>query len=411
MNFSLMANDLKDTLNLPQTGFPMRADLVNREPDRLRHWEESNLYERLQERNADGEVFVLHDGPPFTNGDVHMGTALNKTLKDVIVRYKNTRGYRCPYIPGWDCHGLPIEHKVTKSLRNAGREVDTLELRRACKEFSEGFIETQRTQFKRLGVLADWDREYRTMDPAYEAVVLRTFAEFVENGLVYRSKKPVYWSIPCRTALAEAEVEYKDHLSPAVHVRFRVRDSGGLKVSENTFFVIWTTTPWTLPANLAIAVHPREKYREVQVSGDSYWVAVALVESFVETCGIGDFELGRELGGDALVGWVAEHPFMARESPVLPAEYITMDAGTGCVHTAPGHGLEDYLTGRDHGLEAYCPLDDNGRYLDDGQMPASLVGQSILSSPKGCPANDGVLELLRENNALLHLENHMHQYP
>ncbi len=406
-----MANELKDTLNLPRTGFPMRADLVNREPERLRHWEDTKLYDRLQERNAEGEVYVLHDGPPFTNGDVHVGTALNKTLKDVIVRYKNARGYRSPYVPGWDCHGLPIEHKVVKGLRDTGKTVDVLELRRACKEFSEGFIEKQRVQFKRLGVLADWAREYRTTNPAYEATILRTFAEFVEKGLVYRSKKPVYWSIPCRTALAEAEVEYKDHVSPAIYVRFRVRESGDFEAGENASLVIWTTTPWTLPANLAIAVHPKETYREVKSGGKSYWVAAALAEHFAEACGFEQVAHGRQLTGEALVGWVTEHPFIERESPVLPAEYVTMEAGTGCVHTAPGHGLEDYLTGRAHGMEAYCPLTDDGKFIDDGQMPSSLVGLSVLSTNKGCPANDGVLELLRKMNALLHLEHHSHQYP
>ena len=406
-----MANELKDTLNLPQTGFPMRGDLVNREPIRLQHWNELNLYDCLQERNGDGEVFVLHDGPPFTNGDVHVGTALNKTLKDVIVRYKNARGFRSPYVPGWDCHGLPIEHKVAKSLRDSGNEMDVLQLRRACKEFSEGFIERQRAQFKRLGVLADWGREYRTMNPAYEATILRTFAEFVDKGLVYRSKKPVYWSIPCRTALAEAEVEYQEHVSPAVHVRFRVRDAGDFEIGENVYLVIWTTTPWTLPANLAIAVHPRETYREVKCGEDSYWVAGALAENFVETCGFEQIVMGGELAGEALTGWITEHPFIDRDSPVLSAEYVTMEAGTGCVHTAPGHGLEDYLTGRLHDLEAYCPLDDDGKYSDDGQIPPDLVGLSVLSTKKGCPANDGVLALLEDKNALLHIENHLHQYP
>ena len=406
-----MAEKLKDTLNLPRTGFPMRAGLVEREPLRMEHWEKLDVYGRMQEKRAEAEAFVLHDGPPFTNGDVHVGTALNKTLKDVIVRYKNARGYRSPYLPGWDCHGLPIEHKVTKNLRAEGREVETSELRRACKEFSEGFIETQRGQFRRLGVLADWEREYRTMSPAYEAAILRTFAEFVEKGLVYRSKKPVYWSIPCRTALAEAEVEYGDHVSPAVHVRFRVTASGEFEVGEEAYLVIWTTTPWTLPANLALAVHPRATYREVNVGGVSYWVAAELAEIFVETCGLEGATFGREAQGDTLTGWVTRHPFIERDSPVLPADYVTMDAGTGCVHTAPGHGLEDYLTGRANGLEAYCPLDDDGKYLDDGQVPTSLVGLSVLETKKGCAANEGVLKLLRESQALLHLEKHPHQYP
>ena len=216
------AEKLKDTLNLPKTDFPMRANAVEREPVRLSHWEDQDVYQKMQEKNAGNEDFILHDGPPFTNGDVHVGTALNKTLKDVILRYKNARGFRTPYVPGWDCHGLPIEHKVSKVLRKEKKEFDTLSLRQACQEFSKGFIETQRAQFKRLGVLADWSSEYRTMNSTYEAEILRTFAEFVKKDLVYRSKKPVYWSIPCRTALAEAEIEYQDHISPSIFVPFAV---------------------------------------------------------------------------------------------------------------------------------------------------------------------------------------------
>ena len=406
-----MSVNLKETLNLPQTGFPMRANLVEREPVRLDHWSGIDLYGKLQEKNASGETFLLHDGPPFTNGDVHVGTALNKTLKDVIVRFKSACGYRVPFLPGWDCHGLPIEHKVTKNLRGQEKDFTPLELRRACKEFSQSFIEKQRGQFKRLGVLADWNREYRTMDPDYEAVILRTFAEFVDKGFVYRSKKPVYWSIPCRTALAEAEVEYQDHVSPAIHVKFALKDSGDFAAGENAFVVIWTTTPWTIPANLAIAVNPRETYVEVKSEGNSYWVGASLAEKFAESCELENHELGRELPGKSLVGWIGRHPFIDRDSPVVAADYVTMDAGTGCVHTAPGHGLDDYLTGLANGLDIYCPLDDAGRYLDDGQVPACLVGLSVLERKKGCEANEGVLALLREHGGLLHLEHHSHQYP
>jgi len=406
-----MSVNLKDTLNLPQTDFPMRANLVEREPLRLDHWHGGDLYGKLQDKNASGKTFVLHDGPPFTNGDVHVGTALNKTLKDVVVRFKSACGYRVPFVPGWDCHGLPIEHKVTKNLRGQEKDFTSLELRGACKEFSESFIEKQRGQFKRLGVLADWNREYRTMDPGYEAVILRTFAEFVDKGFVYRSKKPVYWSIPCRTALAEAEVEYQTHVSPAIHVKFAVRESGEFFAGENAFLVIWTTTPWTIPANLAIAVNPRETYVEVKCKGDSYWVGASLADKFVESCELEHHELGHELPGKSLVGWIARHPFIDRDSPVVAADYVTMDAGTGCVHTAPGHGLDDYLTGLANGMDVYCPLDDAGRYLDDGQVPASLVGLSVLETKKGCEANNGVLDLLREHGGLLHLEHHSHQYP
>ena len=274
------ANELKDTLNLPQTDFPMRANAVQREPERLKHWDEVGVYQLVQEKNANGDSFTLHDGPPFTNGDVHVGTALNKILKDTILRYKSVRGYRTPYVPGWDCHGLPIEHKVSKKLRKEKTDLDPVSIRKACSEFSASFIDTQRAQFQRLGVLADWEREYRTMNPGYEAEILRTFANFVDQGLVYRSKKPVYWSIPCKTALAEAEIEYQDHVSPSVFVKFRLLDQ-----DHESYVVIWTTTPWTLPANLAIAVHPREKYVEVMDGEIGYWVAEELSESLSSNFG------------------------------------------------------------------------------------------------------------------------------
>src|SRR5579884_2955678 len=278
-----MAQDLKDTLQLPKTDFPMRANLVQREPARLAHWEKLGLYERLQAKNSAGKTFVLHDGPPFTNGDVHIGTALNKTLKDIILRYKSMRGFRTPYVPGWDCHGLPIEQKVTRDLQAKQKTVSTAELRRLCDEFSEGWIAKQKTQFKRLGVLADWGAEYKTKDAAYEADIVRTFAAFVEKDLVYRSKKPVYWSIPFETALAEAEIEYKDHVSPSIWVKFAVPTDEaakfGLPVDKPLSIVIWTTTPWTLPANLAIALHPEVEYVVADLGAERIVVAQALLGS------------------------------------------------------------------------------------------------------------------------------------
>jgi isoleucyl-tRNA synthetase len=404
------AEKLKDTLNLPKTDFPMRANAVEREPVRLSHWEDQDVYQKMQEKNAGKEDFILHDGPPFTNGDVHVGTALNKTLKDVILRYKNARGFRTPYVPGWDCHGLPIEHKVSKVLRKEKKEFDTLSLRQACQEFSKGFIETQRAQFKRLGVLADWSSEYRTMNSTYEAEILRTFAEFVKKDLVYRSKKPVYWSIPCRTALAEAEIEYQDHISPSIFVPFAVLgDKSNSERQSNV--VIWTTTPWTLPANLALAVHPRVRYVEVISSGKSYWVAEELAESFINSCGLRACEFGEKLLGSEMTSWVTQHPFIDRESPIVSAEYVTTESGTGCVHIAPGHGLDDYITGLENKLEVYCPLDDNGCYVDDGQIPSNLVGVSVLEKSSGCPANKEVLSILRESGNLLAQTDHAHQYP
>lgn len=400
------AEKLKDTLNLPKTDFPMRANAVEREPERIKHWDRSEAYGRMQAKNSTKEAFVLHDGPPFTNGDVHVGTALNKILKDTILRYKNSRGFRTPYLPGWDCHGLPIEHKVTKSLQKEKADFDSLSIRQACAEFSESFIATQRKQFQRLGVLADWEKEYRTMNPNYEAEILRTFAKFVEKGLVYRSKKPVYWSIPCRTALAEAEIEYQDHLSPSIFVRFRM-----IGVERESYLIIWTTTPWTLPANLAVSVHPKEKYQELRIGDLSYWVGSSLAESVIEACEMKEVVRGNEVLGEELVGSATQHPFIDRKSPVLSADYVTMDAGTGCVHTAPGHGLEDYLTGIANNLDIYCPLDDHGCYSDDGQIPDDLVGVSVLEKANGCPANQKVLSILSANGHLLAIHDHHHQYP
>ena len=400
------AKELKDTLNLPQTAFPMRANAVQREPERLQHWKDIGLYEMVQEKNKNGDSFVLHDGPPFTNGDVHVGTALNKILKDTILRYKSARGYRTPYIPGWDCHGLPIEHKVTKELRKQKADLDPVQIRKACTEFSASFIETQRDQFKRLGVLADWGSEYRTMNSSYEGEILRTFADFVEQGLVYRSKKPVYWSIPCKTALAEAEIEYKDHVSPSIFVRFRLLDR-----DCESYVLIWTTTPWTLPANLAIAVHPRENYVEIKENGVSYWVAEELSKSLSSLFGFDHPAIGESMTGEELSRWKTQHPFIDRESPILTAEYVTMESGTGCVHIAPGHGLDDYMTGIENGLEVYCPLTDDGTYVDDGMVPSELVGVSVLEKSSGCPANDRVMEILNQCGALIFKQNHHHQYP
>lgn len=360
---------LKDTLNLPETDFPMRANLVERESLEFKQREATGLYRKILDKNKDKPAFILHDGPPFTNGDVHIGTALNKILKDTIVRYKSMRGFRAPYIPGWDCHGLPIEHKVSKELQEKKKELDPLSLRKACAAFSAKYIEIQRAQFKRLGILADWEHEYKTMDPAYEAEILRTFAAFVEQGLVYRGKKPVYWSIPCATALAEAEIEYQEHVSPSVYVKFPVPDAKSLGFSYPLSFVIWTTTPWTLPANMAIAVNPKLKYQEIYYKDETFLVAEDLAEQFIKTCKLEGAERHKLHQGKDLEGIKAKHPFINRESPIVLADYVTTDAGTGCVHTAPGHGQDDYLTGLNYKLEIYSPLDDKACYIDDGQIP------------------------------------------
>jgi isoleucyl-tRNA synthetase len=432
-----MAQELKDTLLLPKTDFPMRANLVQREPARAAHWEKLDLYTRIQQKCAAADpekTFVLHDGPPFTNGDVHIGTALNKTLKDIINRYKSLSGYRTPYVPGWDCHGLPIEQKVSKEVRQEKLTLTTAELRARCDAFAEGWITKQTAQFKRLGVLADWKNEYKTKAPAYEADIIRTFAAFVEQGLVYRSKKPVYWSILFETALAEAEIEYKEHTSIAIWVKFRVPEDEakkfGLPADKPLYVVIWTTTPWTLPANLAIALNPDVDYVVADLGAERIVVAelllgsvLAAVQRGTSVSPVSDETHGRDthatfkLKGSALEKLAPRHPFIDRASPLVLADYVTTDSGTGCVHTAPGHGAEDYQTGLKYKLPIYCPVGGDGKYLDDGQVPADMVGLSCLESvedlekKRTSAANIAVLKKLDATGALLAKQKLTHSYP
>ena len=417
-----MAQDLKDTLLLPKTDFPMRAGLVQREPGRVAHWEKLDLYGQIQAKRAGRPAFVLHDGPPFTNGDVHIGTALNKSLKDFVNRYKSMRGFRTPYVPGWDCHGLPIEQKVSREIKDQNLTLTTAQMRAKCDEFSESWITKQTAQFKRIGVVADWAHEYKTKAPAFEADVLRTFAAFVEQGLVYRSKKPVYWSIPFETALAEAEIEYKDHTAIAIWVKFLVpveeAKKFGLPTDKPLYIVIWTTTPWTIPANLAIALHPDVDYVVADLGSDRIIVASALLGSVATAAKLEPQpSIVLTLPGAKLEKLQARHPFIDRASPVVLADYVTTDSGTGAVHTAPGHGAEDYVTGLKYKLEIYCPVGDDGKYLDDGRVPAELVGLTTLetvedlAAKKPAPANLGVLKLLAAKGALLAKAKYPHSYP
>ena len=342
-----MSQNYKDTLNLPKTDFPMKANLATREPEMLEKWQAAGLYEQIQAARAGAELFVLHDGPPFANGDVHMGTALNKILKDLVVKSKTMAGFRAPYVPGWDCHGLPIEYKVVKESRG----LSPLEVRQKSEAFARKFVDVQREQFKRLGVFGDWEHPYLTLDPAYEAEILRAFAIFVEKGLVYESLKPVFWSTGAQTALAEAEVEYQDREDTAVYVKFPIVSG---ELAGKASIAIWTTTPWTLPANLAIAVHPKELYvaREFRKEGvsETLVLAASLVEAFCTATG---FEPTGEpissFPGSQLDGQNAQHPFLPRPSNIFAADFVTMDTGTGCVHIAPGHGEEDYNLGRNKG--------------------------------------------------------------
>ncbi len=409
--------DYKDSLNLPRTDFPMKADLVTREPARLARWEGSRLYARIQEARTGAPRFVLHDGPPFANGDVHIGTALNKVLKDMVVKYHSLRGRQAPYIPGWDCHGLPIEFKVTQDMRKAGHPpADPATIRRDCEAYARKYVEIQRAQFRRLGILGDWENPYLTLDRHYEAEELRLFADLVERGFVYRGKKPVYWSIPCRTALAEAEVEYQDHLSQSIFVKFPVLERPGV------FLVIWTTTPWTLPANLAVAYNSTFDYSLVRVSREEqcedYIVSALLLASVATKCGWENYQIVRSLRADDLRDLEYQHPFCARTGRLHPGDdFVDNVTGTGFVHIAPGHGLEDYHLGLRVGLPIYSPVDDDGCLawtsdLDRGQqMPEALIGRSILEKHGKSDANEAVLHELRARHALLHQENYHHSYP
>ena len=408
MNVSETQANYKTTLNLPQTDFPMKANLPQREPLLLARWEEGKLHEKIQAARASAELFVLHDGPPFANGDVHVGTALNKILKDVIVKYKTMRGFRAPYVPGWDCHGQPIEYKVKKELGDKTKMLSQAELRKRCRVYAENYIDVQRLQFKRLGVFGDWEHPYLTMNPSYEAEIIGALADMVGDGYVYRGKKPVYWCATCRTALAEAEVEYADHVSPSVYVKFAV------KGRTNEFAVIWTTTPWTLPANLAIAVKPDLAYVRAKTNhpdksvgaptiaeGEIWILAEGLVEQVAQACGV-DLEIVEKLSGRDLEGLVARHPFMERDSPIVQSPYVTLDQGTGLVHTAPGHGAEDYEIGRKYGLETLAPVDDGGVFTKEA---GQFAGQFVFK------ANKSIVEHLRSLGALAASADVNHSYP
>ena len=414
-----MSQNYKDTLNLPKTDFPMKASLTTREPEMLKRWNEAGLYAQIQKARTGAELFVLHDGPPFANGDVHMGTALNKILKDLVVKSKTMAGFRAPYVPGWDCHGLPIEFKVVKESRG----LSPLEVRKKSEAFARKFVDIQREQFKRLGVFGDWEYPYLTLNPSYEAEILRAFAVFVEKGLVYESMKPVFWSTGAQTALAEAEVEYQDRQDTTVYVKFPIV-SGDL--AGRASIAIWTTTPWTLPANLAIAVHPKELYvaREFRKEGVSETLVLAapLVEAFCAAtgfavAGVGDPGSGNAAApqpgstiqpatfpGSKLEGVTAQHPFLPRTSAIFAADFVTMDTGTGAVHIAPGHGEDDYSLGRKHGLQILSPVDDHGRYTDEAGLP-DLTGKYVFD------ANPDIVALLREKGMLISESPYQHSYP
>jgi len=398
--------DYRDTLNLPNTGFKMKANLAQKEPLVLKQWEKEQLYFRVQENAKDKPLFVLHDGPPYANGNIHLGTAFNKILKDIILRSKRMDGFNAPYIPGWDCHGLPIEHNVDLELGEKKKTIPLLSKRGACRKYAEKWIKIQKEQFKRLGVLGDWDNPYLTINFDYEATIAREFNKFLLSDAVIRNRKPVYWCSTCTTALAEAEVEYHDHTSPSIYVKFKAEnDLAGIDPSlagENVFFVIWTTTPWTLPANLAVALHPEFIYAAVAVGNETWILARDLVEKVMLEIGQDDYAVKGTFGAKEFENKHCRHPFMERDSLLVLADYVTVDAGTGCVHTAPGHGADDYQTGLRYGLDILSPVDGDGMYTAEAGKYAGLKVPAV---------NKLINTDMAESGALVHEAAINHSYP
>ncbi|AID43050.1 isoleucine--tRNA ligase [Staphylococcus xylosus] len=394
--------DYKDTLLMPKTDFPMRGGLPNKEPKIQDEWDEKNIYQKVLDKNEGNPSYILHDGPPYANGNLHMGHALNKILKDIITRYKSMRGYYAPYVPGWDTHGLPIEQALTKKGVKR-KELSVAEFRKKCEAFALEQIENQKKDFKRLGIKGDFNNPYITLKPEYEAAQIRLFGEMADKGLIYKGKKPVYWSPSSESSLAEAEIEYQDKRSPSIYVAFDVKDGKGI-VDPDAKFIIWTTTPWTLPSNVAITVHPDLTYGQYNVNGQKYIIGKDLASDVVEALGWDEdtLVLENEFKGKELEYVEAQHPFFERESLVINGLHVTTDAGTGCVHTAPGHGEDDYIVGQKYNLPVISPVDDKGVFTDEaGQFEGMFYDK----------ANKEITDLLKENGALLHLEFITHSYP
>ncbi len=398
--------DYRNTLNLPKTDFPMKANLAKREPDILRHWEVTKIYQKITQQSKGRVKYILHDGPPYANGNIHIGTALNKILKDFIVKSKFMSGFDSRYVPGWDCHGLPVEHEVEKSLGKRKETLSLVEIRKRCREDAANYVNIQREEFKRLGVFGEWENPYLTMNFSYQATIVREFGKFLLNGSVYKGKKPVHWCPTCKTALAEAEVKYEDHRSSSIYVKFKL-----VSEVENLFpnpkrkpvyVIIWTTTPWTIPANLAIAFHPDYPYVAVDIGHEVYLMAEALMEEVMAKFGIQTYEVLAKFPGQKVEGLKCRHPFLERDSLLILASYVTLDTGTGCVHIAPGHGQEDYESGIQYGLEIYSPVDDEGRFTQDVPF---FAGQFVFD------ANESVNRKLAEVGALLTEETIEHSYP
>ncbi|MCM3742767.1 isoleucine--tRNA ligase [Sporosarcina luteola] len=392
--------DYKDTLLMPKTEFPMRGNLPNKEPDMQAKWEDMNIYEKVQKRTEGRPFFVLHDGPPYANGDLHMGHALNKVLKDMIVRHKSMTGFHAPYVPGWDTHGLPIEQALVNKGVNR-KEHSVAEFRKMCEEYAYSQIDSQRSQFKRIGVRGDWENPYITLKPEFEARQIQVFGEMAKKGYIYKGLKPVYWSPSSESALAEAEIEYKDKKSPSIYVAFPIKDGLGV-VDEDVRIVIWTTTPWTIPANLGISVHPEFTYAIVTVDGNKFLLAKDLVEFVAKEIGWESYDIVTELKGSDLDRVIAKHPLYERDSLVMLGEHVTAEAGTGCVHTAPGHGEDDFYVSKQYGIDALSPINDRGVMTEEAPGFEGLFYED---------ANKEVTKRLEEEGALLKLSFITHSYP
>ncbi|MFR5382990.1 MAG: class I tRNA ligase family protein, partial [Oscillospiraceae bacterium] len=395
--------DYKNTIITPKTDFPMRAGLPQREPGMLEHWNKIDVYRLMLEKNEGKPAFILHDGPPFSNGDIHMGHALNKTLKDFIVRSHAMRGYYTPYVPGWDNHGMPIESAIIKKNKLNHKAMPIPEFRNACQAFAQDFIDRQMSGFRRLGVLGDWQHPYKTMDKAFEAEEVKVFGEMYRKGYIYKGLKPVYWCPKDETALAEAEIEYQDDPCTSIYVKFALKDTKGKLEAENTYVIIWTTTTWTLPGNLAIALNPQESYVVVKAAnGERYLVAEALLEKTMKAGGIEEYEIVERHEGRYFEYMTAQHPFLPRESLLVCADYVTMDSGTGCVHTAPGFGADDYQTCRRYNIDLIVPVDDRGRQTEAAGKYAGLRYDE---------SNAVILADMKESGALFASEEFTHSYP
>lgn len=394
--------DYSKTLNLPRTDFPMRANLSQREPEILKFWEEIDIYRLIQQKNAGRPRFILHDGPPYANGHIHLGHTLNKILKDIVVKYHSMAGYDAPYVPGWDTHGLPIEQQAIKSLGLNRHSVHPLEFRQKCKAYALKFVEIQKEEFKRLGVRGDWEHPYLTLMPHFEAAQIGVFGEMAGRGYIYKGLKPVYWCAACETALAEAEVEYQDKLSPSVYVKFPVADGRDLLSEKDTFIVIWTTTPWTLISNTAVCLHPDFKYVQIEAGKEKYVLAKELLLNFCTHTGLENIKTLREFDGRELEGTICRHPFFDRQSQLVLGDYVTLEAGTGCVHIAPGHGHDDYLIGLQYNLPLLSPIDNSGRFTEEARQFAGLFYND---------ANQKVILELKQNGYLIKEDTISHQYP